>query len=396
MLTTTEYDSQYEPTQQLLRTFDKAQGVWTDTVSGTKWTRYKNASKRDTVVEAQTWDNGSTRWYKSQRTTTHYNARALADTVIEAVWDTAGGVGKWLNTSRTANSYDASDRVVLTTIDGWDKTNQRWTKSRRVAYVYNGQGLLASDTSAVWDTSSGAGKYLYTVLRLYAYNATAKDTTTITKTYSQALDDFLNVTRDTYVYDASGNQTVWTNYRWTKDPQTNGLWLAVRRETNTYNGASKVLTTTWENYDSTGSKWSNASLEEWAYDGNGNPQTETFSSWDTTLTPDAWAFNRKLNWTYIQMDVGVRGQLLSSGMTGHRVAVQVGAQRVVVSGLTNMKARVFDMAGREIVALVAGKGVSAIAWDFAGANGLRVSTGNYLMKVTAPGFSSAYSIGVCR
>jgi len=396
LLTTTEYDSQFETTQQLQRSYDRAQGVWDDTIFGTKWTRLKDAAKRDTVTETQTWDNATTRWYKSRRTTTHYTAGGYADTIIEAVWDTAGGVGKWLNTTRTANTYDAGNRVVLTTVDGWDKTNQRWTKNMRTAYVYNARGLVVSDTAAVWDTSSGAGKYLYTILRLYQYDGADNDTTRITKSYSQALDDFLNVIRDTYVYDANRNLTVWTNYRWTKDPLDNGLWLATRRETNTYNASSKILTTTWQNYDSTGTKWNNETLEEWVYDGNGNAQTETFSFWDTTLATDAWVFSRKLNWTYIQINVGIRYALTSSAVAGGRAAVMVNAHGVVVSGLKNLKVTVFDMAGREVVALVAGKGVPAIAWNYTDTHGLRVSAGNYLMKVSAPGFASAYKIGVCR
>jgi hypothetical protein len=397
LLDLNEYDTEKEQTQNLKRSYDKVQGVWKDTISGTKWTRFKNGAKLDTVVEVQVWDAANTRWIKSTRTTYHYTAAGIADTVISSVWDTTGGVGKWLNTERLTMAYNAAGKVTLSLIDGWLKGDSRWLKQLKVSIVYNAGGLKTSDTSAVWDTAAlPQAKYVYATLHTYQYNAAGLDTAAIQMNYSKSIDDFLNQTRDTYIYDNNSNQTVWVHYRWTKDAGGIGMWLQVHRETNAYTGASLVATTTTENYDSSKAVWNKALLSAWEYDGSNNATSETFSSWDTSANPDAWKPLRKLNWSYVQLSVGTIVPLASLGLAVPEAAVRINAQQVIVSGLKNLKVDVFSMNGRQIASLAAGKGCLSVAWNYTDERGMPVSTGNYLMRVNGMGNSAVYPITVRR
>lgn len=391
----TDYDADKESVQQLLRSFDKTQGVWADTLSGTKWTRFKDANNRDTVYETQNWNPASKKWLKATRVRNHYTANGYVDTVVNAVWDTTGGVGAWVNMLRTSSTYNANNKVVLTTTDSWLKGDLRWLKQTKLASVYNGQNLMVSDTAAVWDSTNS--NYLYTTLHLYSYNTAGYDTGTITLTYSKSIDDFLNSFRSSYTYDAGGHQTLWIQYRWTKNSLGNGIWLQTDRETDTYNGSSQVLTTTRENYDSAGATWNKLNLEEWTYDANANPQSETFSNWDTTANPHAFVAYRKLNWNYIQITLTV-GSMVPLAYSGNAVkaSFRVNAWGIIVSGVKGMAVSVFDMSGRLVRSLTADKDRSMLTWNYTNASGSRVSTGNYVMKVSAPGFVSMRQFKVFR
>jgi hypothetical protein len=390
----TDYDAEREPVQQLLRSFDKAQGVWADTVAGTKWTRLKDANKRDTAYETQNWNPVSKKWFKSAKVRTHYNGYGYIDTLANAVWDTTGGVGAWVNTVRTSFAYNTGNKVVLTTMDTWLKGDLRWLKQTKLASVYDGQNLVVSDTAAVWDSTNSS--YLYTTLHLYSYNAAGLDTGTITLTYSKSIADFLNSLRSSYTYNAGGHQTLWVQYRWTKNALGNGIWLQTDRETDTYNAGSQVLATTREDYDSAGAKWDKLTQEEWVYDGNSNPQSETFSSWDTTVAPHAFVAYRKLNWTYIQVTTVGSIVPLANLNNAAKASFRANAWGITVSGVNGMTVSVFDMNGRQVRSLSTDKNRSMLTWNYTNASGLRVSTGNYIMKVSAPGLISMRQIKVFR
>jgi hypothetical protein len=387
-----EYDAENETIQQLNRAYDKAQGLWADTVSGMKWTRLKDANKRDTVVEIQTWNPTDDKWYKVTKSKYHYHANGLIDTTIEAVWDTSGGVGKWLNTTRTVDVYSGL-KSVLTLMDTWRKGDQIWLKKDRLARVYTGT-IVVADTSASWDTTDS--KYLYTGMHTYEYNAAGKDTSTITMAYSKSLDAFLNTLRETFAYDANGNQTNYVTYRWTKNPSGNGIWLQTRRQTQTYNAKSQIVTTLQETYDSAASKWNKGAYQEWAYDGNDNALSETFSNWDTTVNPDAFVPSRKLSWTYNMTTVGVFTPIASAVIAAPKTSFLINTRNVIVSGREGMSVSIFGMNGRQFASLTAAKGVSSIAWNYTDARGNRIPVGCYALKVSAPGFSAAYPLSICR
>jgi hypothetical protein len=389
-----EYDPEKEQIQDLVRAYNKAQGVWDDTIQGMKWTRLKDANKRDTAVEVQSLNTADGKWYKAIRSRYHYHADMLVDTTIEAIWDTSGGVGKWLNTTRTIENYGTGLKSVLTTIDIWSKGDLRWLKKYKTARVYNNKALVIADTTATWDTTES--KYIYNQLHVYTYDSHDKDTTTITMTYSKALDDFLNILREVYEYDDNGNQTVYISHRWTKNPSGNGIWLQTDRRTDTYSDKSKILTTLNESYDSSAAKWNKGGYEEWAYDGNGNAQSETFSVWDTTENPDKYVPIRKLNWTYVQLTVGTIRPMASSKSAVLKMSIMIKPKNIIVSGQEGMNVSVFGINGRKLVSLAALTGKSTVAWNYSDAMGNRVPTGSYVLKISAPGLNSVFPVSIFR
>jgi len=393
-LTIKEYDSEKEQIQDLLRSYNKAQGVWDDTIKGTKWTRQKDANKRDTVVETQVLNPDDGKWLKATRSRYHYNANALIDTTIEAVWDTSGGIGKWLNTTRTIESYGSGLKSVLTTIDIWSKGDTRWLKKNKTARVYDNKELLIADTTATWDTTDS--KYIYAQLRVYAYDSDSKDTCTITMNYSKGLDDFLNILREIYSYDDKGNQTLYISHRWTKNQSGNGIWLQTDRRTDTYNNKSKILTTLYESYDSASAKWNKGVLAEWMYDGNDNAQSETFSVWDTNATPDQYVPTRKLNWTYMQMTVRAIQPTGSIKIDALKPSIVVKPNTIVISGKKGMTVSVFGINGRACVTLAASKGQSRIVWNYSDNKGIRMPMGRYILKISAPGSTAIYPVFIYR
>lgn len=394
-VTLNEFDSDKDMIQQILRSFNKAQGEWADTMSGTKWTRLKDNRKRDTVIERQTFNPADKKWYKLAKSRYHYHANGLIDTTTEAVWDTTGGVGKWMNTLRIVESYNASLKSVLTLTDVWLKGDARWLKMNRESRIYNTKGLVTYDTLATWDTTTPS-KYVYSTLRTHEYTSTDEDTSTITLSYSRALDDFLNILRETRSYDASGNQTAYVQYRWTKNASATGIWLQVSRTIQTYNAKSQIVNTSYESYDSTGSKWDKDLFEEWAYDGNSNAQKETFSKWDTTLAQDAYVPYKQYQWSYISITVGTFPQVVSNGIVGPRARLIVNTRNAIVTGREGMVVSVFGMSGRKVAHVSAVKGSSMIVWNFADAQGNRVAKGNYVLKVSAPGLNKAFPLSICR
>jgi hypothetical protein len=392
-VTLNSFDADNEMIQQLQRTFNKAQGVWADTIAGTIWTRYKDNTKRDTVIETQTMKVADKKWYKSTRTWSHFATNGLVDTLIQAVWDTSSGVGVWLNTTRQIDTY-VGQNSIMTTIDYWLKGDARWLKTNKESRIFSGKQILV-DSSSVWDTTGGTGKYVYTSLLIYAYDG-SNDTSKITLTYNKAQDNFLNSQRETYAYDANGNLTVYVKYRWTKNASAIGIWLQVSRETQTYNANSQIVTTLDESYDSTGAQWNKGAKEEWAYDGNNNAISETFSNYDTTVNPDAFVPFRKLTWTYMQETVGIVSPFIVKGITDAKATLLVNSRFVKVSGLEGMEISVFGINGRKVATISSSKGSKIITWNYTDALGNHVAKGSYVMKVTAPGLNKVFPLSICR
>lgn len=394
-VTLNEFDSDKDIIQQIQRSYNKAQGEWADTIAGTKWTRLKDNSKRDTVIEKQVFNPADKKWYKISKSKYHYHANGLIDTTIEAVWDTSGGIGKWMNTIRTVESYNAGLKSVLTLTDAWLKGDARWLKTNRESRVYNSKGLVTFDTLATWDTTTPS-KYVYSTLRTHEYNGGDKDTSTITLAYSRALDDFLNIMRETRTYDANGNQILYVLSQWTKNASGSGIWLDYSRIIQGYNAKSKIDSTSYESYDSARAMWNKGSFEKWAYDGNDNAQSETFSIWDTSLTTDAYVPYRKFLWNYISIAVGTLQPVASYGIVGPRARLIVNTRNAIVTGREGMVVSVFGMSGRKVAHVSAVKGSSMVVWNFADAQGNRVAKGNYVMKVSAPGLNTAFPLSICR
>jgi hypothetical protein len=394
-VTLNEYDDDKSLVQQVLRSFDKAQGEWADTISGNKWTRMKDNNKRDTAVEKQIYNPADKKWYKSTRSKYHFHANGLIDTIIEAVWDTSGGVGKWMNTQRIVESYNTGRKSVLTLTDVWLKGDARWLKMNRESRVYNTKGLQTFDTLATWDTTTPS-KYVYTTLRTYDYDGADKDTCNITLSYSKSLDDFLNIRRETFAYDNNGNQTAYVQYHWTKNASGTGMWLQMSREIQTFNAKSQISTRSFESYDSAGSKWIKDLYDELAYDGNDNTQSLTSSMWDTSLTPDAYVPVKRIIWSYITITVGVLPPVASFGIVVPRASLTVNSRNAVVSGREGMIVSVFGMNGRKVARLSAAKGSSMIVWNYSDAQGNRVAKGNYILKVCAPGLNKAFPLSIYR
>ena len=282
----------------------------------------------------------------------------------------------------------------MTTVDIWLKGDALWLKTTREARVYNTQGLVAVDSSATWDTTNS--KYDYTVLETYAYDASGNDTCNIHLTYSKSLDDFLNSLRETYAYDAMGNQTVYVKYfGWTKNASATGIWLQVSRVTHTYNANSQIVTTLNEAYDSAGSQWNKGLYEEWAYDGNNNALSETFSNWDTTVNPDAFVPYRKLTWNYTQLTVGTISPV-AAVIAGPKASILVSTKNVIVRGREGMTVSVFGINGRQVASFSSAKGATMVAWNFTDGQGNHLAKGSYALKVTAPGMNAVFPLSVCR
>jgi hypothetical protein len=392
-LTLNEYDSEKEQTSSLIRGYDKAQGQWQDTVAGTKWTRYKDANKQDTVIESQVLNSANSKWYKQTRWRYYYHQDTLIDSSIYAVWDTSGGVGKWQNITRTIETYGSGSKSVLTTIDGWSKGDARWLKQTRTARVY-ANSLLASDTTATWDTATS--KYIYNMLHIYAYNSDNLDTSMITMTYNKSLDVFLNILREIYTYDGNKNKTTDVSFRWTKNPDGNGIWLQTNRQTYTYTGQLKILTTLYETYDSASSAWNKGNYQEWAYDGNGNAQSETFSFWDTVPNPDAFTPVMRLTWTYIQLTTGTNRPAVSSINPAVKTSIRVKDKNIIVTGQEGMTVSVFGINGRKLASLTAPEGRSTVAWNYTDDRGMRVPMGSYILKISGKGLNAVFPVAVYR
>ena len=210
-------------------------GNW---VGSTKEIWTFNASGKQILHEKFGWSNGD--WAISLQENAGYD-NAGNNTLVENYTITSG---TWKGSKKEEYTYNSANKKTGTITYKW--SNSAWVKNVWTVTDYDAAGNTIESCKYNWKNEAWVGTGTRT---LQTYNSNKKVTEKITQSWSTALNDWLNKTRNTTQY--SGSKTTQeASYKWSADAND---WVGTSRSDWHYNAAG--LNDTIKTYTPDGTGW---------------------------------------------------------------------------------------------------------------------------------------------
>ena len=210
-------------------------GNW---VGSTKEIWTFNASGKQILYEKFGWSNGD--WAISLQENAGYD-NAGNNTLVENYTITSG---TWKGSKKEEYTYNSANKKTGTITYKW--SNSAWVKNVWTVTDYDAAGNTIESCKYNWKNEAWVGTGTRT---LQTYNSNKKVTEKITQSWSTALNDWLNKTRNTTQY--SGSKTTQeASYKWSADAND---WVGTSRSDWHYNAAG--LNDTIKTYTPDGTGW---------------------------------------------------------------------------------------------------------------------------------------------
>ncbi len=377
---------------------------------GSKWVNSNrmmstlNAQEQITGVQVDDWDGSA--WIPVSLIQFAYDAQG---NLIEEIWQFASGEedGDLQNFRREVHTYEDGQ---LTKTEGYFWQEGAWVKTQQTVYTYNPQGLLAEEINSYFidEQEMIMGRNLYT------YFASGLVETKTQQSVDIWTQDWVNETKTTYQYHASGEQTselyqIWNDGSW----ENHSLYTAV------YNHLAQLIediSQTWEDED-----WLNQERELYTYDGNGNNTVQTEQIWEdgdwqneykTTASFDAqgrpleaisqnWEGGQWLNDVRLLYNYAFGTSVNEDGIILPE-SIQLGNYpnpfnpsttiQITLPAQDVLSVRIYDLRGRAVKMLASRQmmraGVHTLQWDGTDESGRAVSSGTYVYRVEGEKFSA--------
>ncbi|MBK6446384.1 MAG: T9SS type A sorting domain-containing protein [Bacteroidetes bacterium] len=242
----------------------------------------------------------------------------------------------WINNSKEIYAYDASGRVICTTIQSWSDFHSSWVNYERDSTQFSASGLITRSAQHLWDTLSAS----WTILRsfdytfdandrlleqtelyflssgsifsgtkyLYSYNINGKLLSSYSLFYSVPYAYWQNANGQEYYYDAADRDTM--DLTLTGDSV---FWIPDTRQVKILNGLGLVILNTFSTW--TAGNWVDVNRTFYDYNVQNLDSLETTQTFDGT----GWAYS---------------GQILSTYTPTNRIAERI-SQYWDVSGWVN-------------------------------------------------------------
>ena len=106
------------------------------------------------------WDKTSVKWINSTRTTNTYLAYGKITQQLIEMWDT--GSKAWVNEYNIINTYNANQYMTSSLMQDWDTGTSAWTNSSMTAYTNNSDGTINYNILQYWESSAWTNAYTNT------------------------------------------------------------------------------------------------------------------------------------------------------------------------------------------------------------------------------------------
>ncbi len=173
-----------------------------------------------------------------------------------------------------------------------DWSGSDWVNALRMTETFDTYGQSEFKIEA-WNGTAWVGIFWSTT----TYDPVQRKEVTITQTYDPSSSSWVNNYRDTWWYDASGNNTNYLSEAW-----DGSAWANDFQGTATYDGSGNRLTETYQMWN--GSGWDNLERYLYTYDAHNNELTATYQYWNGSDWEneeyDVWAYdanNNVVQWT---------------------------------------------------------------------------------------------------
>src|SRR5690554_941504 len=220
------------------------------------------------------WNDETSAWENSKLTVYSYSNDVLTLYIIQE-YDLSAG--DWINISKRELIYSDEGYPGEAIYYNWSEDLNDWVLQEKRVSVYDDMGNLMSITSSLFSN----GEWEPMQLSEYVYDADGLLTEIIRKTWSDVENQYFNVVKSIFGYDASGNQInqinqVFQDSEWVNNSQlikeytyfneteiatfqswdvVNSEWLTYGRDIYTYNSDNSLLTIVNSSYVSSVNEW---------------------------------------------------------------------------------------------------------------------------------------------
>jgi hypothetical protein len=163
--------------------------------------------------------------------------------------------------------------IYFSPLDGWAQTemitqlwdNNNWLNMAKTNFFYDANGLMTNDMNYSWNGSAWEDN----TRTAYTYNANNLLETDLTEEWDG--NAWVETYRSTYTYNGQGKMLTWLS-----EANTGGVWENISLYTYTYTGdiLTELLTQNWD-----GSTWVNSFRSTYEYNTQGLVSIETHQMW---------------------------------------------------------------------------------------------------------------------
>ena len=196
----------------------------------------QTSGARSAVIDTAT-ANGS--WESQSRIIQSFNGDTLTQLTFEE-----RDAGTWRDTARATPEYDSSDRLERCTVEF--KQDGTYVNAFRANLQYD-NGNLDTQLNEVWDSTDANpnGEWVNLSRSTFEYDGSGNDTLQVDENWNPSTQQWINFQRFHRMYDSQARITLERQETWL------GTWENSRRTQYTYNSSETVeLEETWD-----GSSW---------------------------------------------------------------------------------------------------------------------------------------------
>ena len=184
--------------------------------------------------------------------------------ILETVYAWNAKTNTWDNYCKYENAYNSDNKHISANSYVWNRQSNAWQNSGKLEFLHNEEGNQIVGTQYYWSAKTNSW--------------ICKDTNYY---YYQRNGEFAKLSMDSYKteteYDANGNETLSTAYRW--NPETNS-WVGESKYEKEYDANGNQTLYARYNWNPETNSWISRSKTERAYDANGRQTLSVNYNWN--------------------------------------------------------------------------------------------------------------------
>jgi len=198
-------------------------------------------------------------------------------------------INAWQNSSKKSYEYDEDFFINNQLEKTWDASLQTWVEDRRLAFVWENESIVSSVTET-WDVASGA--FIPSNRQSYTFNANGDNTAFVDEQWDEANGTWVNNIQVQFAVNAAGEVLNSIFQTWSP---TLG-WQNGNLTTNIYDTNSNQIEAVIQLWDGLTNQWNNSGKTLYEYDAANNRTSTTNQFWNVVSAE--WSNNNRVVETY--------------------------------------------------------------------------------------------------
>ena len=342
-------------------------------------------------------------WVNTFKRTYSYDTNNNMTERLDSLWD--GETSAWENWERMTCSYDINNNLTEELYAYWDSENNAWVNGHRVTSSYDGNNNLTENLHYEWDAWNSVWKNRGKMT--CSYDSNGNMTEELYSNWDAGNSVWAIGAKFTYSYDGNNNLTERLQAEWDAE---NSIWVNGHKWTYSYDGNNNLTVELSFNWDYENSVWVSSMINTYVYDEDGQLIIATEpAGWGRTITirysyDEAGRLTEEIHGRFEQSPVDIQAvnanpeafTLLQNYPNPFNPTTTISYD---LPEQTTVRLIVFDIQGREVIRLQNAEkagGNYEVQWNGMDKSGSPVSTGMYLCRLEAGGFSQTIKMVYLR